>query len=192
MKSRSQVRKSAALAGILCLLVVPAREMPRAADSAVLRSGAHDFDFLSGRWSAHISHILNPFADGQRVVELDGTIAVSEVWNGRGWLEQIDADGSGIHWGGMALFLHNSKGRQWSQFFVNGQSGVWAAPMIGEFRNGRGEFYSQDGYDGRTVLVRGVWSNIEPTSHIYTESLSDDGGATWRPGLIVGWSRIQP
>jgi hypothetical protein len=177
---------------MLCLLVAPAHEMPRAADSAFLQNGAHDLDFLSGRWSARISHILNPFADGQRVVELEGIIAVSKVWNGHGWLEQIDADGPGVHWGGLALFLYNSKGRQWSQSFVNGQSGVWAAPMIGDFQNGRGEFYSQDSYDGRTVLVRGVWSNIEPTSHTYTESLSDDGGATWRPGLIVSWSRIRP
>jgi hypothetical protein len=192
MKLKNQAWKSAALAGILCLLVVPAREMPRAADSAILPNGAHDFDFLLGRWSAHISHILNPFADGRRVVELDGTIAVSKVWNGRGWLEQIDADGPGVHWGGLALFLYNSKGRQWSQSFANGQSGVWVAPMVGDFRNGRGEFFSQDDYEGRSVLVRGVWSNIEPTSHNYTESLSDDGGTTWRPGLIVSWRRIQP
>jgi hypothetical protein len=171
----------------------PAATTPRsAADSARLSDGAHDFDFIVGVWSAHLRHILDPFAGGHRVVELDGTIAVDKVWHGRAWLEQIDAQGPGSHWGGLAVFLYNPKTRQWSQSFVNGQSGAWAAPLIGDFRRGRGELYSQDNYDGRSILVRGVWSNIGPNSHDYMESLSDDGGATWRPGLLVHWTRIQP
>jgi hypothetical protein len=166
--------------------------MPAVVGSAKLQDGVHDFDFLAGRWSAHVTHTLNPFAGGDRMMELDGTIEVSPVWNGRGWLEQIEVSTADSHWGGLALFLYHAKAHQWSQTFVNAQSGNWAAPMIGEFRNGRGELYSQDSYSGRTVLVRGVWSGITPNAHTYTESLSDDGGTTWRPGLVVRWSRTEP
>lgn len=186
MKNGTHVWRLAALAGILYL-----RAAAVVAASPAAANSAHDFDFLAGHWSAHISHVVDPLVDGQTIVELDGTIDVGEIWQGRGWLEQVDVRGQGTHWGGLALFLYNSKVRQWSQSFVNRESGERAAPMIGEFRNGQGLLYSQDTYHDRTVLVRGVWSDIEPNSHLYTESLSDDGGVTWKPALIVHWIRRQ-
>jgi hypothetical protein len=188
MKNGTHVWRLAALAGILYLR---AAAVVAASPAAAVANSAHDFDFLAGHWSAHISHVVDPLVDGQTIVELDGTIDVGEIWQGRGWLEQVDVRGLGTHWGGLALFLYNSKVRQWSQSFVNRESGERAAPMIGEFRNGQGLLYSQDTYHDRTVLVRGVWSDIEPNSHLYTESLSDDGGVTWKPALIVHWIRRQ-
>lgn len=52
--------------------------------------------------------------------------------------------------------------------------------MVDEFRDGRGELFGSDVIDGRTILVRAVWSDLTPTSHTYTESYSDDGGRNWR------------
>lgn len=189
MKSKCVRSRSGVTVRLRCLLVLSVAAMPLATDASIPRDGAHDFDFLSGHWRVHLTHVLDPFAGGQQAVDLDGTIDVSKLWNGRGWLEQVDVRGPGTHWGGLALFLYRSKEHQWSQTFVNEESGERAAPMIGEFRNGRAELYSQDSYGARTVLVQGVWSDVEPSSHKYTESLSDDGGVTWRPALIVRWSR---
>jgi len=191
MRSQRTMSRWAALAGVWCLAAASGFAVPRAADSVGPRDEAHDFDFISGVWSAHFRHVLDPFAGGHRAVELDGTISVDKVWNGRAWLEQIDAQGAGSHWGGMAIFLYNPKTHQWSQSFVNRESGAWAAPLIGDFRSGRGELYSQDSYGGRSILVRGVWSDITPDSHDYTECLSDDGGATWQLGLLVHWTRVR-
>jgi hypothetical protein len=189
MKSKGRPWKWAVLTGVWCLWVAPGLALPRATGSDSLRDGAHDFDFLCGVWTAHLRHVVDPFNGGKHVVEMSGTIAVDKVWNGRAWLEQIDVEGQGSHWGGLALFLYNPKTRQWSQSFVNSHSGAWAAPLVGNFHEGRGELYSQDNYAGRTILVRGTWSDIGPNSHDYTESLSDDGGATWRLGLLVRWTR---
>jgi hypothetical protein len=192
MKCKGPVWGRAVLAAVWGLLVAPGLALPSATDPDRLRDGAHDFDFLSGVWTAHLRHVLDPLKGGKQVVDMNGTIAVDQVWNGRAWLEQIDVEGQGSHWGGLALLLYNSKTRQWSQSFVNSQSGAWAAPLFGDFRSGRGALYSQDDADGRKILVRGVWSNIRPNSHDYREFLSDDGGATWRLGLLVRWTRSRP
>jgi hypothetical protein len=52
-------------------------------------------------------------------------------------------------------------------------------PTVGEFKNGRGEFFDQEPFNGRTILVRVVWSNVTSNSHQFEQSFSDDGGKTW-------------
>ena len=61
-------------------------------------------------------------------------------------------------------------------------------PMVGEFKNGRGEFYDQELWKGRAVYVRFIWSEITPNSAHFEQSFSDDGGKTWE----VNWILIRP
>ncbi len=144
-----------------------------------LRDGQHDFDFNFGTWKTHILRRLHPFTVNKDVMEMNGTVSVQKVWNGKSQLEVIEADGPKGHFEGTTLFLYNPESHQWSQNFAFGGDADISNPTIGEFKDGRGELYSQETEGDRHVLVRGVWSNIKPDSHHYEESLSDDGGRTW-------------
>ena len=64
-------------------------------------------------------------------------------------------------------------------------SGTLSPPAIGEFKNGRGEFYDQEPFNGRTVLVRLGVSDITPDSCRFDQAFSADGGKTWEVNLIV-------
>jgi hypothetical protein len=145
----------------------------------VLRDGSHDFDFARGTWHTHAIQVLDPFDGGKHTVVLEGTKTARPIWNGRALLEEIEADGKDGHWEGATLFVYNSKAGQWSQEYIDSASGEIEAPTIGAFKNGRGEFFGTTVYGGRTVLVRGVWSDITATSHRYEISYSQDGGQTW-------------
>jgi hypothetical protein len=164
------------LVAALCSLTLTAA---RAADVPVSRDGQHDFDFNLGVWRTHIRRVLDPFDAASRVIELSGTVTVRKVWNGRAQLEEIEADGPLGHWEGMTLFLYNPAAHQWSQSFSNSKMGALSAPLVGAFREGRGELFAQDTFHERSILVRAVWSDIRPDSHRYQESYSDDGGKTW-------------
>ncbi|MGB6309562.1 MAG: hypothetical protein WBF89_17385 [Steroidobacteraceae bacterium] len=153
------------------------------------RDGQHDFDFNFGVWRTHIKRILNPFSGGSRSMELNGTVAVRKVWDGRAQLEEIEADGPNGHWEGSTLFIYNPAAHQWSQTFVASKVGILTPPLTGEFKDGRGELYAQDTVDDRSVLVRAVWSDIKPNSHRFEESYSDDGGKTWVPAFIASLTR---
>jgi hypothetical protein len=54
-----------------------------------------------------------------------------------------------------------------------------ATPTIGEFRNGRGEFYDQETLNGRAILVRFLILPVSPDTIRFEQSFSDDGGKTW-------------
>jgi hypothetical protein len=162
------------------------------AAAAASRDGQHDFDFNTGVWHTHIRRILDPLSGGTHSIELNGTVTVRKAWDGRALLEEIETDGPNGHWEGLSLFLYNPTARQWSQNFVNSKVGTLTTPLIGSFSNGRGELFGQDTIDGRTILVRGVWSEIKSDSHQYEESYSADGGKTWAKAFVANKTREKP
>jgi hypothetical protein len=148
-------------------------------DAGTPRDGAHDFDFDLGVWTTHITRNLHPLTGSGETVELTGTVTVRKLWGGRAQVEEIEADGAKGHWEGMTVFLYDPQARQWSMNFANSSEGKFTAPLIGSFENGRGELIQQDTLDGRSILVRAVWSDITLNAHTYQESYSADGGRTW-------------
>ena len=157
--------------------------------AVVLRDGKNDFDFNLGVWHTHIRRVVDPFAASPRSVELNGTVTVRKIWGGRAQLEEIEADGPKGHWEGMTMFLYNPQAHQWSQSFISSGEGVLNTPTIGSFKDGRGELFSQDTFDGKSILVKGVWSGITPNSHRYEESYSADGGKTWATAFVGDLTR---
>ena len=153
------------------------------------RDGQHDFDFNIGVWHTHIRRILDPLSGSTHSIDLDGVVTVRKVWGGRAELEEIEADGPKGHWEGLTLFLYNPKSHQWSQSFINSKIGELGPSSVGAFKDDRVELVSQDTVNGRSILVRAVWSDIKPDSHHYEESYSDDGGKTWRPSFNANLTR---
>jgi hypothetical protein len=92
----------------------------------------------------------------------------------------------------MTLFLYNPQSHQWSQSFANSRDATFDQPAIGGFKNGRGELFDQELFDGKAILVRTVWSDIKPDSHHFEQSFSDDGGKTWEPNFVATLTRGKP
>jgi len=156
---------------------------------SAMRDGQHDFDFNIGVWHTHIRRIPDPFSDPGTSVELNGTVTVRKVWGGRGQMEEIEADGPNGHWEGLTTFLYNPQSHQWNQAFIDSREAAADAPLIGSFHDGRGELFSQETFKDKTILLRGVWSEIKPNSHNFEESYSNDGGSTWHAAFIASLTR---
>lgn len=170
------------------------RTVPRGrekqAEQARLRDGQHDFDFNFGTWKTRIRRLRHPLTGSSEWIELKGTVVVRKVWDGRAQLEEVEADGPNGHFEDLCLFLYNPEAHQWSMNFANSRTGVVGMPpTIGEFKNGRGEFYDQETFSGRAILVRIVWSGITPNSHKFAQAFSDDGGKTWETNMVADLTR---
>jgi hypothetical protein len=181
---RSLMQRAIGIVAVLACWSLSARAEPP-------RDGSHDFDFARGAWHTHITRVLDPFAGGTHTVTMDGTKTARPVWDGRAWLEEIEADGPDGHWQGATFFLYNAKSGQWSQTYIDSASGEMQAATIGSFKDGRGEFFSTEVYQGRTVLVRGLWSDITSDSHRYEISYSQDGGRTWATAFKAYLTRLK-
>jgi hypothetical protein len=174
---------------LLCPLAATSQTTPAAAAPAPLRDGQHDFDFHLGNWKTHITHLQHPLTGSTTWTEANGTLVARKVWDGRAQFEELEADGVTGHIEDLLLFLYNPHTHQWSLNAADSGSGAINQPMYGEFKNGRGEFYDQEPYKGRLILVRQVWSDITPTSHHFEQAFSDDGGKTWEVNFVASLTR---
>jgi hypothetical protein len=155
--------------------------------------GQHDFDFNFGTWKTSMKRLQHPLTGSTTWVELNGTVVVRKVWDGRAQLEEVEADGPAGHFEDLGLFLYSPEAHQWSLNFANSKVGVLELPpTIGEFTDGRGVFYDQETLNGRAIMVRIIWSDITPDSHKFEQAFSDDGGKTWEPNVIATLTREKP
>jgi len=176
------------------LAVAPARSYAgseSAAKPAGPRDGQHDFDFEIGLWKTHIHRLTHPLTGSTTWVDYDGTSVVRKIWDGRANIVELEADGPAGHIEGLSLRLYNPESHQWSLNFANSTVGTMSVPTVGEFKNGRGEFYDYEALNGRMILVRNIWSDITPISGRFEQAFSDDGGKTWEVNWIATDTRIK-
>jgi hypothetical protein len=166
---------------------------PRAAKAPPpARDGRHDFDFEAGTWKIHLKQLQHPLTGSTTWVEFDGTSVTRHLWNGRAEIEEFETDGAAGHIEGMTLRLYNPEAHQWSLFWANSKDGKLDQPMVGEFNDsGSGEFYQQEAINGRTVLVRFIWSGITPNSAHFEQAFSADGGKSWEVNWITDQTRVR-
>jgi hypothetical protein len=164
---------------------------PPALPVAAARDGQHDFDFEFGLWKTHLSRRLAPLTGSTIWVDYEGTTKVSKVWNGRANLVELEVDGPKGHLEALSLRLYNPDTHQWSLNFASSAGGSMATPAVGEFKNGRGEFYDQETLNGRAILVRFIISDITADSCHFEQAFSDDGGKTWEVNWIATDTRVK-
>jgi hypothetical protein len=163
---------------------------PASPNTPALRDGQHDFDFHFGSWKSHITKLVHPLTGSTTWVKMEGTLVARKVWDGNAQIEELVENGPSGHIQDLLLFLYNPQSHQWSLNAAASNDGTMNQPMIGEFKDGRGEFYDLEPYHSKTIMVRQVWSDITPTSHRFEQAFSDDGGKTWEVNFIANLERV--
>jgi hypothetical protein len=165
--------------------------LPALAQEAGPRDGQHDFDFEIGTWNTRLSRLQNPLTGSTTWLEYTGTSVVRKVWDGRANLVELVVEGPAGRIEGLNLRLYNPQSRQWSLNFASARGGTLTEPSVGEFRNGRGEFYSHEEFNGRMILVRFVIQVLDPDTARFEQSFSDDGGKSWEVNWIAVDTRVK-
>ena len=176
---------TAALA-VLFVALVAAPAPPQASPE---RDGSHDFDFEHGEWTVRLSRLKSPLTGSSDWVEYQGTSVVRKVWGGRANLGELEVEGPTGPIQGLSLRLYDPESGQWSIHWASSRDGALGEAMVGGFDSGIGEFYNQELFAGRSILVRFVFSDIAPTSFRLEQAFSDDGGKTWEANWIARFER---
>lgn len=194
MQAPVRILLSSAIAITIALgpALAPAWAGETSVPAPAFADGSHDFDFNLGTWHTHIRRLKQPLSGHADWDEMRGTVTVNPIWGGKAQVEEIEADGEAGRFEGMTVFLYDPDARQWRQYFADSNDGTLETPSVGRFAHDRGEFYSQELYRGRAVLVRGVWTVTSPNTHRYEQAYSEDGGKTWEANFIADLARVKP
>ncbi len=154
--------------------------------------GSHDFDFLIGNWKAHVRRLPNRLVGSKEWVEYDGISNHKKLLDSNANFEEFDVESRDkkLRIKAQTLRLYNPASHQWSIYLLDLDKGTLGLPpMVGQFTGNRGEFYDQEDYKGRMILVRYLWLNLTPKSARMEQSFSPDGGKNWETNWICELSR---
>jgi hypothetical protein len=156
------------------------------------RDGSHDFDFLIGNWKAHVRRLPDRLNNSNIWIEYDGFSNHKKLLDSNANFEEFDVTSTDkkLRIKAQTLRLYNPTSRQWSIYLVDVDNGTLGLPPVtGQFTGNRGEFFDQEDFQGRAILVRYLWLNISPESARMEQSFSPDGGKTWEVNWICELSR---
>jgi hypothetical protein len=154
------------------------------------RDGADAFDFARGTWKESTTRLLRPLTGSKTWIRLNGVSIDHPLFDGRANLVELESDGPKGHLELLSLRLYNSHSRQWNLYFATSNVGIVSDAMTGSFKNGHGEFFSNDSLDGRAILVRFMFDSFGPTKARSQQAFSNDGGRTWETNWINNYTRV--
>lgn len=154
--------------------------------------GQHDFDFEFGHWNVHNRRLLHPLSNSNEWVEFESTVVARGIWDGRANMDVFEGDSPTGHIEGMTVRTYNTASHQWSLYWATSKTGVFSLPAtVGKFEGDRGEFYDQENYEGRNILVRYLWIKTSPDAPRFEQAFSTDGGKTWKTNWIMTFTRVK-
>jgi hypothetical protein len=194
-RSKDVPRRRTAIAAlfIASLVVVGVAQQPASAPMSPQPplDGQHDFDAHIGKFKTHVKRRLAILTGSDQWAEYEGVSTVHSLWHGRANIVELEADGEHGHLEFLSLRLYNPKTRQWSLNAVNSSVGVLDTPTVGAFKNGRGEFYDREDFNGRPITVRFVITSPSRDTFHFEQAFSADSGRTWEVNWIADDTRIR-
>ena len=150
--------------------------------------GVGDFDFLVGRWSVKSRRLRDVLVGSDEWIEFEGSTVCHSFFDGAGSWDEISFPDQGFK--GTSFRLLDRATGDWFIYWANSVTGRIFPPTIGRFADGRGDFYGDDDEAGKPIRVHFTWSNITPSSAVWEQEFSADGGATWERNWVMEFTRI--
>jgi hypothetical protein len=151
--------------------------------------GRYDFDFLIGTWKVHHRRLKERLNGCTEWEEFTSDTVDRKILDGIGNMDEniLHRSTGSIH--AISLRLFDPKTKEWSIYWSTNLTGTLDIPMIGGFKDGRGEFYSQEVFEGRHIYSRFIWSKITANSCQWEQAFSENGGKTWETNWIMEFER---
>ena len=152
--------------------------------------GRNDFDFLMGTWKVRHRMLKDRLKGSEEWIEFEGDTVARKILNGIGNLDDnlIHMKDRPVH--AITLRLFNPASREWSIYWSTDRTGILDVPVIGGFKDGVGQFYSQEVFESRHIYSRFIWSKITATSCQWQQAFSEDGGKTWETNWVMEFERV--
>ena len=160
------------------------------------RSGQRDFDFLVGDWIVNNQRMPEPLTGSSEWETFEARLRNRPLPAGIGNMDDFVSETWRPGFVGLSFRIFNPKTNLWSIYWLNNRdggidaaTGALTAPVVGEFRDGVGNFEAADTFGGRPIRVRYTWSEISNVAARWQQAFSPDDGNTWETNWIMEMTR---
>ena len=156
-------------------------------------SAVHDFDFLIGRWTVKHRRLKHRLAHNQEWETFSGTCEARTLMGGQANVDDNVIELPAGTYRAATLRTFDPATKTWSIWWIDARNPHHLdTPVVGEFQNGVGTFFTNDVWNGRPIVVRFIWYEITPDSARWEQAFSDDAGKSWETNWIMQFTRAAP
>ena len=145
-------------------------------------SSPNDFDFFVGKWKIHNRRLKTRLNNCTEWTEFDSTVEMHKIFsNSVGNTDYTSFDGfdGRPSFEGLAIRLFNLKTKLWSIYWAASNTGTMESPNVGSFKDGAGDFFTKDTYNGKKIIVLLRWDVRDKNNLKWSQAFSADNGKTW-------------
>ena len=166
---------------------MPARAAVASAPQAApqVRDGSHDFDFFYGSWVLHNRRLKAPVLSSNDWAQFDATDVARPLPGGLGNEDLYQTSYPKKGFVGLTVRLYDRAHDLWRIYWIDNlkSHGDAGEPNVGRWHGNVGIFDEHLMVEGKPAIDRYIWTRYGAESKItahFEESLSVDGGKTWK------------
>ena len=153
--------------------------------------GRNDFDFFIGRWRGHNRRLRERLKGCNDWEEFEGIVVDRKILGGMGNMDEVTFYRETGRVDGLTIAFFDPKSQEWYVYGASGAGGMLDAPMIGKFKDGRGEFYAHEVFENQHIFTRVIWFDITENACSWEQAFSTDGGKTCETNWVAELTRLE-
>lgn len=150
----------------------------------------HDFDYFAGGWTTQQHRLAQRGVGSHDWEDFPATLCMTPHLDGLATVDELVFPTKG--WSGLTVRTFDVAAKQWAIYWISSKTGKLDTPVRGGFAGPRGEFYGTDRDNGRPVLVRYTWLELDHDHARWEQAFSYDAARTWEVNWIADFTRADP
>ncbi|MEO7046946.1 MAG: hypothetical protein ABI091_16710 [Ferruginibacter sp.] len=140
-----------------------------------------DFDFLIGKWKVLNKRLKERLKNNTEWIEFHAEMETKQFFNGLGLMDEMKSSHFGNEFIGFSIRMVNPQTNIWTIYWADTLSpeNYLKEQVTGGFRNGIGEFYGKEQYQGKEYKLRFTWKKESANTAKWEQAYFDEKENEW-------------
>jgi len=150
-----------------------------------------NFDFLIGKWTVLNKRLKERLKNSTEWIEFTAEMETKPILNGLGLMDEMKSSHFGDEFIGLSIRMIDPKTNIWTIYWADTASpeNYLKEQVVGEFKNGIGEFYGKEYYQGKEYKLRFTWEMKSETIAQWEQAYFDELNNEWETNWIMEFTR---
>lgn len=151
-----------------------------------------NFDFLIGKWTVLNKRLNERLKNSTEWIEFSAEMETKPILNGLGLMDEMKSTHFGDDFIGLSIRMVNPKTNIWTIYWADTSSpeNYLKEQVVGEFKNGIGEFYGKEHYQGKDYKLRFTWTKHTLQTAQWQQAYFDEQNYVWETNWIMEFTRM--
>ncbi len=150
-----------------------------------------NFNFLIGKWTVLNKRLKERLNNCTDWMEFQAEMETKPFLNGLGLMDEMKSSHFGENFIGFSIRMVDPKTNIWTIYWADTASpeNYLKEQVVGEFKNGIGEFYGKELYQGKEYKLRFTWKKFHENTAQWDQAYFDESKNDWETNWIMEFTK---